>query len=118
GAISTTRQAEVSNLAVPWSPTSYKGLLFGIDLESGWGVMHDPIFAYPHTVNNANVVVIGDIGSAKSSAGKTWGCLRPMIIGRNVIVIDKKPSDSNPEEGEYAELCRYQGGEPVTFKIG
>ncbi len=118
GAISTTRQAEVSNLAVPWSPTSYKGLLFGIDLESGWGVMHDPIFAYPHTVNNANVVVIGDIGSAKSAAGKTWGCLRPMIIGRNVIVIDKKPSDSNPEEGEYAELCRYQGGEPVTFKIG
>lgn len=118
GAASTTRQAEVSNLAVPWSPTSYKGLLFGIDLESGWGVMHDPIFAYPSTVNNANVVVIGDLGSAKSSAGKTWGCLRPMILGRNVIVIDKKPSDSNPEEGEYAELCRYQGGQPITFKIG
>lgn len=118
GGISTTRQTEISNLAVPWSPTSYKGLLFGLDLESGWGVMHDPIFAYPNTVNNANVILIGDLGSAKSSGGKTWGCLRPLILNRNVIVVDKKPSDSNPEEGEYAALSRFFGREPITFKIG
>lgn len=118
GSISTTRQAEISNLAVPSSPTSYKGLLFGLDLESGWGIMHDPIFAYPRRVNNGNVIVIGDLGSGKSSCGKTWAVLRPLNLRRNVVVIDKKPSDSNPDEGEYAEISRFLGKDPITFKIG
>lgn len=117
GALSSTRQMEASLLAVAAPPTNHKGLIFGLDTSTGWIISHDPFFAYGHTVQNPNVCYIGDLGSGKSSAMKTWGLLRPLILGRDVVVLDKKRQKSTGE-GEYAPLCRHLGREPITFKIG
>ena len=117
GALSSTRQMEASLLAVAAPPTNHKGLIFGLDTSTGWIISHDPFFAYGHTVQNPNVCYIGDLGSGKSSAMKTWGLLRPLILGRDIVVLDKK-RQKNTGEGEYAPLCRHLGREPITFKIG
>lgn len=117
GALSSTRQMEASLLAVAAPPTNHKGLIFGLDTSTGWIITHDPFFAYGHTVQNPNVCYIGDVGSGKSSAMKTWGLLRPLILGRDIVVLDKK-RQKNTGEGEYAPLCRHLGREPITFKIG
>ncbi|RII41301.1 ATP/GTP-binding protein [Galactobacter valiniphilus] len=118
GALSTTRQMEVSNLAVPWAPTNHRGLIVGIDEDSGQIIIHDPFVSYPELVNDPNVCIIGDVGSSKSSLLKTWGTLRPLLMGRDVLVVDKKPQGSDATEGEYASLSRLMGREPITFRIG
>lgn len=118
GALSTTRQMEVSNLAVPWAPTNHKGLIVGIDEDSGQIIIHDPYVSYPSLINDPNVCIIGDVGSAKSSMLKTWAVIRPLLIGRDAVVIDKKPQGSDATEGEYAVLSRLLGREPITFRIG
>lgn len=117
GALSSTRQMEASLLAVAAPPTNHKGLIFGLDTSTGWIISHDPFFAYGHTVQNPNVCYIGDLGSGKSSAMKTWGLLRPLILGRDVVVLDKK-LQKNTGEGEYAPLSRHLGREPIIFRIG
>lgn len=117
GALSSTRQMEASLLAVAAPPTNHKGLIFGLDTGTGWIISHDPFFAYGHTVQNPNVCYIGDVGSGKSSAMKTWGLLRPLILGRDIVVLDKK-RQKGTGEGEYAPLCRHLGREPIIFRIG
>lgn len=118
GALSTTRQMEVSLLAVPWAPTDHRGLIVGIDVDSGQIIIHDPFVSYPERVGDPNVCVIGDVGSSKSSLLKTWGVLRPLLMGRDIVVVDKKPQGSDATEGEYAPLSRLLGREPITFRIG
>lgn len=118
GALSTTRQMEISNLAVPWAPTNHQGLIVGIDEDSGQIIIHDPFVSYPFLVGDPNVCVIGDVGSAKSSFLKTLGVLRALLLARDVLVVDKKPQGSDATEGEYAELSRLLGREPITFRIG
>ncbi|MFF5794590.1 ATP/GTP-binding protein [Paeniglutamicibacter sp. NPDC012692] len=117
GAPSSTRQMEASLLAVAAPPTNHKGLIFGLDTGTGWIISHDPFFAYGHTVQNPNVCYIGDVGSGKSSAMKTWGLLRPLVLGRDIVVLDKK-RQKGTGEGEYAPLCRHLGREPIAFRIG
>ncbi|MDV2982496.1 UNVERIFIED_CONTAM: ATP/GTP-binding protein [Actinomycetes bacterium ARC8] len=119
GAPSSTRQQEASLLAVAPAPTTHKGLIFGINPDTGWPVIHDPFAAYddPRTgVTNANCAFIGDIGKAKSSGIKTWGILRPLLMGRNCVVVDKK-YQKNTGEGEYAPLCRLLGKEPIVMSV-
>ena len=72
GILSSTRQMEATHLAVASPPTSHRGLLFGIDAESGWWLIHDPFSAYGGILESPNVCVIGDIGQGKSSAMKAW----------------------------------------------
>lgn len=119
GAPSSTRQQEASLLAVAPAPTTHKGLIFGINPDTGWPVIHDPFAAYedPRTgVTNANCAFIGDIGKAKSSGIKCWAILRPLILGRNCVVVDKKLQKSTGE-GEYAPLSRILGKEPIAMSI-
>jgi hypothetical protein len=117
GILSSTRQMEFSHMAIASPPTSHRGLVFGIDAESGWMVVHDVFTAYGSILESPNVCYIGDLGQGKSSGMKTWGVLRQLILGRRVVVIDKKYQvDSG--EGEYAPLARALGVEPVRFRIG
>jgi hypothetical protein len=117
GVLSSTRQMEFSHMAIASPPTSHRGLVFGIDAGSGWMVVHDPFTAYGNELESPNVCYIGDLGQGKSSAMKTWGVLRQLILGRRVVVIDKKYQlDQNG--GEYTAVAQRLGKKPVKFMVG
>ncbi|MGY4542565.1 hypothetical protein ACVWY0_002489 [Arthrobacter sp. UYNi723] len=117
GVLSSTRQMEFSHMAIASPPTSHRGLVFGIDAGSGWMVVHDPFTSYGNELESPNVCFIGDLGQGKSSAMKTWAVLRQLILGRRVVVIDKKYQlDQNG--GEYTSLAQELGITPVKFMVG
>ena len=113
----TTRQAEILNPALIAAPTDEEGVVIGRDVLSNSAVAHDPFTAYQNKViTSPAVVILGVIGSGKSSLIKTVYVLRPIILkGRRAVVMDKKDREG---EGEYAELTRQLGGEPFGFRIG
>lgn len=119
GAPSTTRQAEILNLALIAPPTGTEGIVNGRDGLSRAMVAHDAPTAYsqtPREVTSPNVLVLGTVGSGKSSFVKTVCVARPLVLtNRAVVVFDKKPNDAAPEEGEYAPLARRFGSEPIRF---
>ena len=117
GVASSTRQMEFSHMAIASPPTSHRGLVFGVDAGSGWMIVHDPFTAYGDTIESPNVCVIGDLGQGKSSAMKTWSVLRQLILGRRVVVIDKK-FQKDIGAGEYTPLARRLEVAPVQFRIG
>ncbi len=113
----TSRSAEVLNPALLAQASGYEGTLIGQDALTNSLVAYDPFTAYATgRVNSPNVIVIGAIGFGKSSCLKTVYVLRPlMFANRRVVVIDKK---NRAGEGEYAELTRFFGSEPLRFVIG
>ncbi|TNU72768.1 ATP/GTP-binding protein, partial [Miniimonas arenae] len=117
GASSTTRQIAGLHLAIAGAPTSPRGLFLGIDAITGWPVYHDVYQAYQDRADfqSPNVIVVGDIGNGKSSLCKTWGVFRQLLLGRRVVVIDKKLQEG---QGEYAPLARALGVEPIRFRRG
>ncbi len=116
GAPSTTRQTEILNTAVIAAPTDDEGIAIGRDHLSRATVAHDPFTAYEKKIiSSPNVLVLGDVGGGKSSLLKTVYVLRPLILrGRRCVVIDKK---DRAGEGEYAELTRTFGAEPLKFNL-
>ena len=117
GVLSSTRQMEFSHMAIASPPTSHRGLAFGIDAGSGWMVVHDPFTSYGNELESPNVCFIGDLGQGKSSGIKTWAVLRQLLLGRRVVVIDKKYQlDQNG--GEYTSLAQRLGITPVKFMVG
>jgi len=116
GAPSTTRQAEILNTAVIGAPTGTRGVVTGRDVLSKTPIAHDPVTAYnaqPRLISSPNVVVMGDVGSGKSSFVKTACVVRPLIMEyRRAVVFDKK---DRAGEGEYSELAREFGAEPIRF---
>ena len=84
---------------------------------SNSAVAHDPFTAYQRKqITSPAVVVLGVIGSGKSSLIKTVYVLRPIILrGRRAVVMDKKDRNG---EGEYCELTRELGSDPFHFRIG
>lgn len=117
GVESSTRQMEFSHMAIASPPTSHRGLVFGVDAGSGWMIVHDPFTAYGDTIESPNVCYIGDLGQGKSSGMKTWGVLRQLILGRRVVVIDKK-FQKDIGAGEYTSLATRLDVAPVQFRIG
>lgn len=81
-------------------------------------IAHDPVTAYnasSRLVSSPNVVVIGDVGSGKSSLTKTVYVIRPLLLNkRRAVVFDKKDRGG---EGEYGELARAYGREPIKFAV-
>uniref|UniRef100_UPI003F4997DC ATP/GTP-binding protein n=1 Tax=Pseudarthrobacter oxydans TaxID=1671 RepID=UPI003F4997DC len=117
GVLSSTRQMEFSHMAIASPPTSHRGLAFGIDAGSGWMVVHDPFTSYGNELESPNVCFIGDLGQGKSSGIKTWAVLRQLLLGRRVVVIDKKYQlDQNG--GEYTSLAQRLNITPVKFMVG
>lgn len=121
---STSVQAAGLHIAVSGAPTSSRGLLVGIDAWSGWPVIHDPFVAYmdpTSSLSNPNTVVVGDMGKGKSSFVKTWCVLRMLLLGRRVVVIDKKTqtnADNTGREGEYVAIAERIGGTVVRLRPG
>lgn len=113
----TTRQAEILNPALIAAPTDDEGVVIGRDMLSNSAVAHDPFTAYQRKIiTSPAVVVLGVIGSGKSSLIKTVYVLRPIILkGRRAVVMDKKDRNG---EGEYCELTRELGSDPYHFRIG
>lgn len=116
GALTSTRQAEVLNPALVAAPTGSYGIVIGRDLLSNSLVAHDTFTAYERgEVSSPAVVVLGAIGSAKSSLLKTVYVMRPLALkGRRVVVMDRKDRGG---EGEYCELARRLGTEPLRFVV-
>lgn len=119
GAPSTTRQAEILNLALIAPPTGTEGVVLGRDRLSRALIAHDAATAYnatPREVTSTNVLCFGGVGGGKSSFCKTVAVARPLVLRRrNVVVFDKKPNDDDGTEGEYAPLARRFGVEPIRF---
>lgn len=113
---STSRQTEVLNPAIVGAPTSPRGVTIGRDLLSGSLVAHDPFTAYERgVITSPNVVIIGDIGSGKSSCNKTIYVLRPLTLkNRRCLIIDRKTRDGR---GEYCELVERYGRTPFTMNL-
>lgn len=115
GASTTTRQAEILNPALIGEPTGAAGIPQGRDVLSRAIVAHDPITAYPDVVSSTNVAIIGDVGAGKSTCTKSNYVLRPLALGdRQVVVYDRKDENG---EGEYSELTRFYGREPLRFSV-
>jgi hypothetical protein len=114
GAETTTRQAEILTAAVIAPPTRMEGIAIGRDMLSRTLVAHDPMTAYQQKrISSPAVIIIGDIGSGKSSLIKTCYVWRPLMFKkRRVVVVDKK---NRGGEGEYAELTRLFGGTPIRM---
>lgn len=119
---STTRQLEAGQLAVAQPPTRMEGLIMGLETEGDGVVCHDPFTSYGSDIKSPNTATIGEVGSGKSSLEKTWNVLRPLILGRRVVILDKKSQkDATGKEsgvGEYTALARRLGVEPIRFVIG
>lgn len=119
---STTRQLEAGQLAVSQSPTGMNGLLIGTETEGDWPICHDPFTSYGTLITSPNVAVLGDVGAGKSSIMKTWAVVRPLMLGRRVVVLDKKSQTDHTGQqigvGEYTPLARRLGVEPIRFVVG
>lgn len=114
GAEVTTHEAEILTAAVIAPPTEWHGIAIGRDMLSRTLVAHDPMTAYQQKrISSPAVMIIGDIGSGKSSLIKTCYVWRTLMFrGRRVVVVDKK---NRAGEGEYSELVRSFGGEPIRI---
>lgn len=117
GIPSTTRQSEVLCTAISAPPTRVEGIINGLDLVTGQPVHHDPFTAYDGKIlSSPNVVVLGDLGKGKSSLLKTVYVLRALALRRRRAVVADRKDQSG--EGEYSELCRRLGGQPIKLAIG
>lgn len=113
----TTRQAEILNTGLIAAPTDADGIIVGRDMLSSAIVAHDQFTAYRRKqISSPNVIVVGAVGSGKSSLLKTVYVLRPLVLKRRrVVLLDKKDRDG---EGENAELTRVvTGNEPMRFTL-
>jgi hypothetical protein len=86
-----------------------RGSYIGRDLYGG-SFCFDAFALYAEGVlSNPNVLVIGAVGSAKSSLVKTF-LLRQAVFGRQAWIVDPK--------GEYGPLARALGSEPIRLAPG
>lgn len=119
--LSTTRQTGSLHLGTTAAPTSPRGLFVGRDWHHRWAIFLDVFTAYADgLLKNPNIAVIGDIGAGKSSLVKTWLVIRELLLGRRVVVVDKKQQrrGDGVVEGEYAALARALDVTTVRFVTG
>lgn len=116
GAPTTTRQAEILNTGIIGAPTGIEGVVNGTDNLSSTMISHDAPTAYnmePRRITSPNVLVLGTVGSGKSSFTKTVLVMRPLLLRyHRAVVFDKKDQGG---EGEYSALARRLGSEPLRF---
>src|SRR6266571_4795810 len=85
-----------------------EGVYIGRDVFGG-SFCYDCFTLYGREITGPNMLVIGQIGYAKSSLVKTY-LWRQMLFGRTAWVIDPK--------GEYNQLAAFCGTEPIRFRSG
>lgn len=84
------------------------GVLIGRDAYGG-GWAYDPWLLYPDVLQGPNMLVLGSIGSRKSTLVKTY-LYRQILHGRQAWVLDPK--------GEYWALARALGVVPIALRPG
>ena len=116
GAPTTTKQAEILNTGIIGAPTGVEGVVNGTDNLSSTMISHDAPTAYnatPRKLTSPNVLVMGTVGSGKSSFVKTVMVIRPLLLANHrAVVFDKKDQG---DEGEYSGVARQLGSEPLRF---
>lgn len=120
GIATSTRQAEALRLGIAARAGSERALVLGVDLETGEIVFSDPISDYrmKDGPRSPTRLTIGDVGYGKSTFVKTSGCVRPLMLGRRVAVVDKKSQGGAASpEGEYAPIARRMEQEPLRFAL-
>src|SRR4030095_937580 len=85
-----------------------RGVYIGRDVFGG-SFSYDPWELYGREITGPNMLVIGQIGYAKSSLVKSY-IWRQMIFGRTSWIIDPK--------GEYDKLAEVCGVQPIRFVSG
>lgn len=117
GAPTTTRQGEILNPALLASPPNTNAIAIGNAKLTRSMFAHDPFSAYEaKTITSPSVLIIGVIGTGKSSLLKTVYVVRPLLLRKHrVVMVDRKDQEG---EGEYAELTRALGGHPFKMLIG
>jgi hypothetical protein len=109
----------VLNIALAARPAPLDRLLLGRNVRTGAAVTFDPFVSYadPREPQFTSTVIslIGNIGMGKSTCIKCQFVLRPLLLGRRVVVLDKKRQGA---EGEYAPIARALGTRAVRFVPG
>lgn len=103
----STQQAGALNPAIVSTHPPLAGPITGIDMATGQPVSTDPHELYEQRrITSPNVVILGDISSGKSSLVKTQYCVRPVALGRQVAVFDRKDQQGRGEYVRAAEVCK------------
>ena len=114
--LTSTRQAEaLSPALVAGTGHALAGPPAGIDLHTGSPICADPHELYtcePRRLSAPNVAILGDIGSGKSSLAKSQYVMRPLAMGRQVCVFDRKRQGG---VGEYHQLATEIAGQVIRF---
>jgi hypothetical protein len=84
------------------------GVYIGRDLYGG-GFSYDPWLLYPGVIGGSNMLILGGLGSRKSSLLKTY-IYRQVLHGRQAWVLDVK--------GEFAPLAAALGCRPIALHPG
>jgi hypothetical protein len=84
------------------------GVYIGRDAYGG-AFAYDPWLLYPEFLQGPNMLVLGGIGSRKSTLVKSY-LYRQILHGRQAWVLDPK--------GEYGPLARSLGLEPISLHPG
>lgn len=84
------------------------GVYIGRDLYGG-GFSYDPWLLYPRVLQGSNMLILGGLGSRKSSLLKTY-IYRQILHGRQAWVLDVK--------GEFAPLAAALGRRPIALQPG
>ncbi|MDO9380941.1 MAG: hypothetical protein Q7T56_19020 [Nocardioidaceae bacterium] len=109
----STRQAQAVNPALVATHAPLAGPITGVDVDTGNAVSNGPHELYAQRrITSPNVVVLGDVGSAKSSLVKTVYVARAVACGKQVAVFDRKNQEGR---GEYADVARVCDGTTIAF---
>ncbi|MBA3488942.1 MAG: hypothetical protein H0T78_05245 [Longispora sp.] len=112
-ALTSTRQAEALNPALVSTHPPLAGPLLGVDVSTGQPQTEDPHELYAAgRVTSPNVVVLGSVGSGKSTLVKDQYVVRPVALGRQVVVFDRKDQQGR---GEYGRAALVADGTVIRF---
>lgn len=119
--LTTTRQVVPTMPALVGAGETYSGPPLGIDTETGQLVGSDPYTLYDlDVIQSGNVLILGDVGTAKSSTVKCHYAASMLAQDRRVCVFDRKLQlhltdgqtvdvDSHGEYGRVATLAEKAG---------
>lgn len=105
----TTAHLQVAYPFVAEGGLGGRGPYIGRDLFGG-AFTYDAFELYEQgVITSPNMVVAGQLGRGKSALVKSF-CLRELVFGRRVVVMDPK--------GEYGPIARFHGSEPIRLAPG
>lgn len=111
--LTSTRQAEALNTALVATHPPLVGPLLGIDVDTGQPYTEDPFELYAAgRITTPNVLILGAVGTGKSSLIKTQFVTRQVAMGRQVAVFDRKRQQGR---GEYTPIGHAAGATVIRF---